>query len=384
MKESAQSEHCTLGTRVELVRNLCRFALAVPVVLTLLTQTAYADAGTPLMFLEAGFLFFGNAIIGVVEGLALALIFRAGFIRCILIMVLANYLSGIAGILGIESAGQWATSVSINNLRFAVLTLAAMSFLVTIVVEWPFCYWALKGKDRRRFHAISASALVNTASYAVLIPVYLSVSSTSLIFDASVTDVAAIARNYRAQVYYLSADKGELRQVGADGSKSQRIRALDSGMVDPELTVCSVAGKTRVAVLWRQWTQGKEGLWGQSWKVAIDSIPESLPACKPCDSVGWGHWSERTDLRLENERDWEVRTGDWAADGLSAVNKKSGKKVWFALETPLLQWRFSNANLLPGDQVICQLGTQIVLIDLNTRRIGLIAIGVSPVVMLER
>jgi hypothetical protein len=379
MIESIQSKQGSSLIGPKSMRHLGRLVLAVPMVLILFVQTAYADAGTPLMWLAGGHLLFGNAIIGVVEGLLLAFVFDANTIRCILIMALANYVSMIAGLLGIESTSRLlATDISINNLRFTILAMAVALYLVTIVVEWPFCYWALKGKDRRRFRAIAASTLVNTTSYALLIPLYLFASATSLIIDAKVEDVARIAQTNKVQVYYLSAEKDALYRIKSDGTDRQKIKTLDQGMVDPELILCDVAGKPCLAI---QWTQNKEGRSEQQWKVAFDSIPELVSPCEPCDSIGRPYLHAINDLRPESESDWEVRTGVWEADGLSAANKKSGKELRFALETPLLAWQFSNVAMLSGDQIVCQLGTQIVLIDLNTRRIGLLSFGVSPVVI---
>jgi len=55
-----------------------------------------------------------------------------------------------------------------------------------------------------------------------------------------------------------------------------------------------------------------------------------------------------------------------------------------ALETPFLMWSITKATVLPGDQVICQVGNQIAAVDLNKSRIGLITFGSSPVVILEK
>ena len=58
---------------------------------------AFADAGTPLMWAGAFHLIIGNAIIGIAEGLILAILFRQKKARCVLIMIAANYFSAWAG-----------------------------------------------------------------------------------------------------------------------------------------------------------------------------------------------------------------------------------------------------------------------------------------------
>jgi hypothetical protein len=86
------------------------------------------------------------------------------------------------------------------------------------------------------------------------------------------------------------------------------------------------------------------------------------------------------DFRDIDKRDWEARTGFWAIEGFHAENKKTGQKIYLALETPFIQWYIGNLFLLPNDQVIFQMGSQIVIFDLKTHKIGLIAKGRGPVV----
>ena len=54
------------------------------------------------------------------------------------------------------------------------------------------------------------------------------------------------------------------------------------------------------------------------------------------------------------------------------------------MKTPYLNIGTSNVTVLPGNQVVFQLGwDQIVLFDLDSRKIGLVARGRSPVVVFE-
>ncbi len=55
------------------------------------------------------------------------------------------------------------------------------------------------------------------------------------------------------------------------------------------------------------------------------------------------------------------------------------------METPFFStWYPYYPIVLPGNYVIYQLGKQIVLFDINGRRIRLLARGVGPVVVLEQ
>lgn len=47
---------------------------------------------------------------------------------------------------------------------------------------------------------------------------------------------------------------------------------------------------------------------------------------------------------------------------------------------PFLAWIARNATILPSDQVVYQLGNQIVILDLSTRKLAFLALGQGPVV----
>lgn len=79
--------------------------------------------------------------------------------------------------------------------------------------------------------------------------------------------------------------------------------------------------------------------------------------------------------------EWTVHTGYWAFEGLRA--EKGDTHKWLALELPFLYWYSRFATVVPGDQVVYQLGNQVVLLDLNADKIGLITMGYGPVVILE-
>jgi hypothetical protein len=62
-------------------------------------------------------------------------------------------------------------------------------------------------------------------------------------------------------------------------------------------------------------------------------------------------------------------------------NTLTGESYRVALETPFAAWRMSTATLLPHDQVLFELRSdppQVVLLDMPSRRIGVVAIGSSP------
>ena len=59
-----------------------------------------------------------------------------------------------------------------------------------------------------------------------------------------------------------------------------------------------------------------------------------------------------------------------------------------AFETPFEQWVCRNATVLPGNQVVFQLGqdrtdAQVVILDMEHRNLACLAIGQGPAVVME-
>ena len=112
------------------------------------------------------------------------------------------------------------------------------------------------------------------------------------------------------------------------------------------------------------------------------------------ERVTWGNFGQPDDLRPDSERGWTVFTGYWAAEGITIFHGKSSdfwskRRVYtLAFETPFEQWICRNATVLPGNQVVFQLGqdpsdAEVVILDMEHRNLACLAIGQGPVVVLE-
>lgn len=303
---------------------------------------AYADAGTPLLWLTFGHLVAGNAIIGLIEGLIISGVYKVKYISSILIMILANYVSMALGIIGILfCAAAFRNHVSINNAAFVLLLFLLGSYMATVIIEWPFCLWILKRKADRGRLSFKASVILQAISYAILIPLYFMASGFTLATRTKVDNPSVFIKSNNARIYFRGLDGKDIYKINADGRYREKVNEFKS----PDDVLVNASNREKYDV--------------RSWQGVVD-------------------------LRPENKRYWYVRTGNWAINGLSGENIKSGERLWLALETPFLSWLITNATILPEEQVICQVGgNQIVLIDLNTRQIGLIAFGREPIVIIE-
>lgn len=125
-------------------------------------STVLANMGTPLMWASMLHLSIGNAIIGVIEGLVIAKVFRVGYGRSVGLLVLANYFSAWVGvsILGTLSSHLQA---NLYNFKAILLALVLATYLFTLLAEWPFvalCFRRTTASWRRR--SISANFLAQS------------------------------------------------------------------------------------------------------------------------------------------------------------------------------------------------------------------------------
>jgi len=359
---------------------------ALSAVFLLFPFYAYANAGTPLMWFTMMHLVIGNFLIGLGEGTLIILIFKTRKVATLSIMILANYVSMIAGFMTIEYIREPVGRFIMNDAPLyhaprALIILIMFLFILTIILEWPFCLWILKKKPRRLKVSLTASAIVQTVSYAVIVPMYLSVSPISLYTEVKLDQTFSFANN-NASVYYISDDDGNVRSVRTDGSDRRKVLDTEITGLYAWLFVRETAdGKHR-----ELWVEGYPD--EDSETLLIKDFTDKTVGLQ-ADEDGLnvpGKWFNDlgvVDFRPEGQKQWEVRTGDWAADGLTAWNTATDEFLSVALETPFMSWYARNAAILPGDQVVYQLDDQIVILDIRKRRMGLLATGRGPVVVMD-
>ncbi|MGP8019491.1 MAG: hypothetical protein ACLPRE_00620 [Limisphaerales bacterium] len=111
--------------------------------------TARADAGTPLMWAGMLHLVFGNAIIGVFEGLILARFFKLRKAICILAMIPANYFSAWVGGLFLDYEITTVLPFGLYNAWHWIWMMVLITFLMTLVLEWPFVFYCFRKENGR-------------------------------------------------------------------------------------------------------------------------------------------------------------------------------------------------------------------------------------------
>jgi hypothetical protein len=352
----------------------------------LASSPAYADAGTPLVWAGMLHLVVGNIFIGFLEGRIIAAFLGVRKASAVSIMIAANFTSMLIGYFSFEGfeltlAPKFLGEQPLYNARPLLIMLVAASFVLTVLIEWPFCLAAVRKLDSRLKKSIFASVLVQTVSYALLVPFYFLASGTSL-FTRMDIDRSVVAKSKDpVMIFFISPKDGDVYRIGLNGSGLEK--------------VCVFGGKDKVArlflrkaedsAMWDLWIRPDRSKSSDTMLVSgLTSGAAEPNPFREDNEYTWFNFGAAADMRAEDKRSWNVRTGFWAFEGLSARNEETRKGFTVALETPFLEWYARNATVLPSDKVVYQLGDQIVLLDMNTRKIGLVTIGRGPVVVLDK
>ncbi|HOM72615.1 MAG TPA: hypothetical protein PLP86_10245 [Armatimonadota bacterium] len=331
----------------------------------------WANGLTPLMTAGINHLVLGNLFIGILEGLLIALLFKVKVIKACGMMVLANYFSMICGsiiFMGIAGSNLAGTlwHVPLRYLDQFIYINIVVIFVLTVLFEWPFVRFALKNENRKSRlllnTSLKASIIAQAASYAVLVPFYLSVSSTglppSIQFDNSLTFV----KGNPAIIHYV-ADDGDVYRINIDGSERRKV-------FHPKIKITKLVAKpSEDGKYWSLYDSDGRG------KLLLESF-EKRPE-------GRFERDFYIDLRPEDQVDWEItiRNYQWER-GPTMVNEYTGERMDMTVETAVAFWRASSFTILPDNIVVYQLDDQILVLDLNKRKIGQLARGEMPVAVI--
>lgn len=351
---------------------------------------AHADVGTPLMWASAFHLLIGNAFIGMVEGTLLAWFFSVNKAKTLGIMVAANYFSAWAGafLLSLSASYLESSSLNINNGWRWFWILAGASYLLTLILEWPFvalCFW----KKQNWFQlSLKGNLIVQSASYAVLFGWYWMASVTSLYTEMKVVPISELDLPKTVQIYYIADEDGDVYSADLDGKNARKVYDLKSKSKNDRLFV--EPGKD-TAVAFKLMANVEEKEFSKGTPVEIlphfSSRTASSKEEDERDQRGGGSWfkfgrPQVLDGTASNE--WEFRSGFWAAEGFKATNKDQNASFRFGYETLYGNWMVRNITHLPGDIALFQLGKrQICVVDPHTKKVALVTFGRGPIAVLR-
>jgi hypothetical protein len=358
-----------------------RSALLI-LVIALLPSTAFADAGTPLIWASMFHLVFGNAIIGLIEGVLLSRIFKCPAWRSILILIAANYTSAWVGGFLVSGVLVSLPDITIENIRFWFCSFVLVSFLVTLLIEFPFFWFVMRPQGRSLARAAKATALVNGISYGLLFGWYWMASGTSMMTQLQVVSPSDLIQGDEYALFFISTDGSKILQSALNGRHTSVLSEVTAHSRNDRLFARRNAS-TGYDLFVHLDSEKREN-------ERDDLIAANFSELAPVDRrISEGH-SEKAEgtwfnfgqtPSLASKSDWEFNTGFWAIKGISGYNKKENASVCFSLETPFAAWIARNATQLEGGTVVFQLGdNQICILHPESRRIALVARGKGPIV----
>jgi hypothetical protein len=341
----------------------------VSIAIALWPVSALADVGTPLVWGMAFHLFLGNALLGLLEGWLLARVFGLSAKRCAWWLVVANYLSAWCGMMLMGFLFERYATDIYSGLRISWL-LVAGTYVLTLIIEWPFVAACFRGTQRWLTASVKGSLLVQSASYICLFGGYWLLSGTSLYTTMDVVSPTQMTRPSGVAMFFISAADGDVYRTDLSGSAD--IKVADLASTDHwhdhlELRACpadtnywdlAVVGERREAVVvWPRLTSQQQVPQKQAWRttqyngwgVGAFQVGD---ATNSIWSLGWTHWPD---------------LGMWARDGSHTVR--------IAYGLPFGGWTPYRVVHLPHDQALLQLGRQICLVDIPGRKIAMIKMG---------
>lgn len=352
-------------------------------------QFAQANAGTPLMWAGMLHLFFGNALIGLGEGLLLGWLFSLPKLKSVLVMVAANYFSAWAGLICIISPVVQMLPLDLDNAWQWFWRMVGVTYCLTLILEWPFVAFCFSRTERWLKRSLLASLVVQTASYGLLFGWYAMASGTSLYTEMNIVEPAEMSLPETVVVYYINPTDGNVYRRPLVGGVEKKIfdlhstggrlffrpnktdaarwdliaRCMTSDYKNPRFVDILTDQRVETPVNKRDKLDKEHGNEG-SWFSMVGEAPKLGDAA---------------------ESSWTFVSGLWPLQGLRAENSKTGVFVRFAYETPFGEWYIRNAVHLPTDKVLFLLGKdQICVFDPATRQVALLWRGQGPTAVVEK
>lgn len=341
-------------------------SLLLPAILPTL---AHADAGTPLMWTAMEHLVFGNAIIGLVEGLLLVWWFKTSASRTIFLMIAANYFSAWIGFLLLDISDFLPLGITIINLNTWLLFFILLAFVVTLFLEYLFVVFAFRRTSRTLKRTIAAAFSINAITYVVLFGWYYSSSYTGMTTVLRVVSPDELDLPAGYQLYYISRDGKSVIRSDLDGDNKQAVKPVDSRhSYDRLLARSNDEGEFDLLIHLNQYDEDKE---------KRELVLERFSSLAPDTPSG----PLRHMPAIASDDEWTYSAGGWAAEGVMGHAKHGDARFHASVETPFVAWFVRSATQFENDFIVFQLGAdQICAMKPQAGKVALIARGHGPIV----
>jgi len=345
-------------------------------ILVLVPCVALADVGTPLVWATGFHMLLGNAILGFLEGILLAKVFSLGRDRCIGLLIAANYFSAWFGMFIVGGLGV-SQEVDLYNAVRVTAVLVGVTYLFTLLLEWPFVALCFGRTPCWFSRSLKASLLIQTLSYLLLFSGFWLVSGKSLYSEFTIVPATDQNLPDGVRVYFISSVDGNVyRRSRATGP--DLVASLGATNVSDYLRFQQSNADTNtfdlVAVLDRR---------QRSEEVIV--ISEGI-VTNPTDATWmtyryWG-WGSAPQIGSATNSTWHFSWGHWPTVGIYGDDSKTGQRIRLAFGNPMIQWPMWRAIHLPEDMILFQLGLdQLCLLDVKRKTVSLWDRGHGPVAL---
>jgi hypothetical protein len=361
--------------------------ILVILILLVISTAAQANAGTSLTWATGAHLLIGNLFIGILEGTLLAKWYGIYKSKCIGIFILANYFSAwFGGFIILKISHK--LPVDINNALSLFWLMVLVSYLFTLILEFPFAVFAFKGDADWLKKSIRGTFLIQTVSYIILFGWFGISSETSLFYKTKVVDPSVIQLPNNVQMYFISSNDGDIYTGSISNRKWQHLYNLNSSDFYDELMVRQSSENLNIWELVVQHpgierTKTIDILIRK--QILLNEIPKKQNESNSYYTSSNSSFGLVPTLGINGTSYWEFDTGYWGNKGLHGENSKTTDDVFLSIETPFIAWTVRNAVQLSNDTVLFQLGdNQICVYDPNTKQLALLAHGYGPIAVIKK
>jgi hypothetical protein len=375
------------------------------VCLALVPGIASANSGAPLIanFMMDSFMVYMLGI-ALVEAVLLAWFFKAPFFISLLCLFFGNVFSGFLGVfLFVGDFSDHSHSVlsvpglTIYNFFWYPYAVWLVAYLLSVLSEFPFFLLAMFAssiKEKLIVRTTKAAFLIHIPFYVLAAPVLLYQMHHNSISGYEKTHDLAFLKDSGASVYYFSTGGDKVLRSHLDGTGQEEYLTLEhpvapgqsllwlkAGATNATLDLCLVVGEDS-SILKQDFVRREQ--W-RPYRHHNDAFDEKIE-----DSLG-GKGKDVamlssiicSDFRQPDENERQFRaTGNWYLYSHKGKNWRDGTEK-SVFNTPVYSWRLLNLSVLPEDKLVFALGDQICAMDYPNHRIGVIARGYRPLVVLD-
>ncbi len=359
-----------------------------------------ANTASRVMWHQLHHLLYLNLIIGIIEAVILVKWFKGRSLLSYPLLIIANYVSTGVGFYLISSSsgrGVWHETwqPTIENYQSWMLASVLIAFIMTVVIELPFCYLSLKCGDNHLKRSLKACLIVQAVSYITCIGLpYFLLGNVRIERDVDVVASPDFVPNdLPFWVYYIKPAEGSIWRIRPDGTDDELYLQID--LIDENLKYSNP-------------------------RLYIMHFDDDIPQAYLCPRASFTPQEVileefATSESVFHDRDGDqtngFHSGQYAADLREITELTNNNKTWFGcaeynngvefgmktrdakgdltyddpdiritFTTGVGTWRGRNITILPGDIAVFEIGGQICSLDLNNRKLALLCMGYGPVV----